>query len=138
MIVVDTNVVAYLLIPGDQTEAARRAFARDPAWAAPLLWRSELRNVLALYVRRGHLALVDAQEVQAAGESLLAGREYAVDSAEVLALAAASGRSAYDCEFVALARAMGLPLLTSDRQLLTSFAGTAVGLAAYGDDPPRA
>lgn len=138
MIVVDTNVVAYLLIPGDQTEAARRAFTRDPAWAAPLLWRSELRNVLALYVRRGHLALVDAQAVQAAGESLLAGREYAVDSAEVLVLAAASGRSAYDCEFVALARALGLPLLTSDRQLLTSFAGTAVGLAAYGDDPPRA
>lgn len=138
MIVVDTNVVAYLLIPGDQTEAARRAFTRDPAWAAPLLWRSELRNVLALYVRRGHLALVDAQEVQAAGESLLAGREYDVDSAEVLAIAAASGRSAYDCEFVALARALGLPLLTSDRQLLTNFAGTAVELAAYSDDPPRA
>lgn len=132
MIVVDTNVVAYLLIPGDQTDAARRTFARDPAWTAPLLWRSELRNVLALYVRRGHMAVADAVEVQTTAESLLAGREYAVESGEVLALAAASGRSAYDCEFVALARSLGVPLVTSDRQLLASFPETAVAVVAYG------
>lgn len=102
MIVADTNVVAYLLIPGDHTEAARRAYLRDPAWAAPL-WRRELRNVLVVYVRRGHLALADAQDIQREAESLMTGREYDVESANLLALAASSDRSAYDCESVAVA-----------------------------------
>ena len=138
MIVVDTNVLAYLLLPGDQTEAARRTFVRDPAWAAPALWRSELRNVLALYVRQRHLALVDAVSAQAEAEALLAGREYAVESAAVLALADQSGRSAYDCECVAVAQALGVPLVTSDRQLLRSFPSVAVALHEYGAGAPDA
>lgn len=70
--------------------------------------------------------------MQATAESLLTSREYAVESGDVLALAAASGRPAYDCEFVALARSLGCPLVTSDRQLLASFPETAVALTAYG------
>ena len=131
MIVVDTNVIAYLLLPGDHTGAARAALATDAAWAAPLLWRSELRNVLALYLRQRHLTLADALEVQTAAEELLAGREYAADSAAVLTLAAASGRSAYDCEFVALARALEVPFVTSDRQLLATFPETVVALSSF-------
>lgn len=137
MIVVDTNVVAYVVLPGGQTEAARRTLARDAAWAAPLLWRSELRNVLALYLRQRHLTLAEAVEVQASAEALLEGREFAVESAAVLELAAASGRSAYDCEFVALARALGVSLVTSDRQLLASFPETAVALATFGAGGPE-
>ena len=131
MIVVDTNVIAYLFLPGDRTDAARLALEIDPAWAAPLLWRSEFRNVLALYLRQHHLKLADALEVQSAAEELMTGREYAVESEVVLALAAASGRSSYDCEFVALAEALGVPLVTSDRQLLASFPETAVSLSAF-------
>jgi predicted nucleic acid-binding protein len=37
VIVVDTNVIAYLFLPGEQTAAARRTLQRDPRWAAPLL-----------------------------------------------------------------------------------------------------
>lgn len=102
MIVVDTNVVAYLLLPGDHTETARAALKHDAAWAAPLLWRSEFRNVLALYLRQRHLTLEEALDVQSAAEELLAGREFTVESSPVLRLVASSGRSAYDCEFVAL------------------------------------
>ena len=132
MIVVDTNVIAYLLLPGDHTEAAREALARDAAWAAPMLWRSEFRNVLGAYLRQGHLTLALALEVQSAAEELVSGREYQVESAAVLDLVAASGRSAYDCEFVALARALDVPLVTSDRQVLSSFPTTAVSLASFG------
>src|SRR5687767_13623140 len=110
MIVVDTNVIAYLLIPGAQTESARLALLRDSDWAAPALWRSELRNVLALYVRQGHLRVAQAVEIQATAEELLAGREYMVDSSDVLELASRSRRSAYDCEFVALANALDVSL----------------------------
>ncbi len=134
MIVVDTNVVAYLLIAGEQTETARAVLASDAAWAAPMLWRSEFRNVLALYLRRRHLTLAEALEVQTMAEEIVAGREYTVESAAVLTLAATSGRSAYDCEFVALAQALDVPFVTSDRQLLASFPEVVITLSEFGNN----
>ncbi|MGH7636265.1 MAG: type II toxin-antitoxin system VapC family toxin [Gemmatimonadaceae bacterium] len=138
MIVVDTNVIAYLLLPGDQTEAARGALARDAAWVAPFLWRSELRNVLRGYMRQGHLTLAKAREVQGAAEDLMSGREFPVESADVLALAAASGQSAYDCEFVSLARALDIQLVTSDQEVLANFPANAVSLKTFGSGEPAA
>ncbi len=138
MIVVDTNVIAYLLLPGDQTGAAREALARDAAWAAPILWRSELRNVLRGYMRQRHLALAKAREVQAAAEALMTGREYQVESPVVLELAATSGRSAYDCEFVALARALEVRLVTSDQEVLVSFPRDTMSLKLFGSGAPGA
>ena len=133
MIVVDTNVIAYLLITGDETEAARAALMSDAEWAAPMSWRSEFRNVLASYIRRRHLTVAEAIIVQHTAEEIVEGREYAVDSGEVLMLAAESGRSAYDCEFVALARALNVPFVTSDRQLFASFPDVAVALRTLTD-----
>jgi PIN domain len=63
VIVVDTSVLVYLLLPGERTEQSERVFRRDPVWAAPRLWRSEFRNVLAVYMRRGPLALDQALQL---------------------------------------------------------------------------
>jgi len=136
MIVVDTNVVAYLLIPGEHTDVARAVFARDPVWAAPLLWRSELRNVLAPYLRRGDMDVVHATMVQALAEECLLGREHVMESAAVLELANTSGRSAYDCEFVMVARVLRVPLVTFDRQLLRTFPETAVSASVFAAGSP--
>jgi predicted nucleic acid-binding protein len=134
MIVVDTNVIAYLLIPGQYTAAARATLARDAEWAAPMLWRSEFRNVLALYLRKEEISLRQATTLQESAEELLAGREHLVASAGVLALASTSGRSAYDCEFIAVARGLGVKLVTSDRGLVSSFPEDTVKLSAFGSD----
>ncbi|CAN5913098.1 type II toxin-antitoxin system VapC family toxin [soil metagenome] len=134
MIVVDTNVIAYLLIAGQHTSAARATLLRDPEWAAPLLWRSELRNVLALYLRRRQMSVAEAVTLCITGEALLAGREHVVTSRDVLALANESGRSAYDCEFIAVARQLKQKLVTSDRSLLASFPDDTVALDAFGID----
>lgn len=121
MIVVDTNVITYLFVPGDRTSAAEALRRRDAEWAAPLLWRSEFRNVLATLVRLGRVELPVAQAMQAQAEQLLAPLEFAVDSDTVLALAADSGCSAHDCEFVALAEYLDVPLVSADRQLKAQF-----------------
>ncbi len=129
MIVVDSNVVAYLYLPGEFTTAAERLLERDPDWTAPILWRSEFRSVLAGYLRRGGLTFEQAYALQCEAEGLLAGSEYEVDSLSVLELVRDSGCSAYDCEFVALAVTLGAKLVTMDGRLLRDFPQNTVALA---------
>ena len=134
MIVVDTNVIAYLFLPGTHTAAARQVLQRDSAWVAPLLWRSEFRNVLATSLRRGHLQVDDAIEVMDLACDLMEGGEYEADSADVLRLAAGSQCSAYDCEFVALGQELRVPLVTADRKIRASFDATTIGLTDFASE----
>lgn len=131
MIVVDTNVIAYLLIPGPRTIQAEMALNKDPFWVAPLLWRSELRNVLILYMRQMQMQLVYAQGVMQRAEHLFANKEYHVTSDGVLQLAGSCHLSSYDCEFVFLAQKLGTQLLTVDKKIISSFPQTAVSLEAF-------
>lgn len=128
MIVADTNLIAALYLPGDHSTRAEILLQRDSHWIAPTLWRSELRNVLALYLRKKMLTFDQAYNIQTEAESLLAGREYEVDSLEILRLAESSGCSAYDCEFVALASRLGLQLVTADQQVLQAFPQHTIAL----------
>ena len=130
MVVVDTNVLAYLVVEGDRTDAAEALLRDDPEWAAPRLWRSELANVLALYVRRGELSLDDAARRHQAAADRVAGREYDVPVDRVLAATVAGLCPAYDAEFVTLAEDLGVRLVTADRPLARAFPGVAVLLGA--------
>lgn len=132
MIVVDTNVIAYLWLPGGRTAAAERLLKRDSDWNAPLLWRSEFRNVLAGYLRRGDVKLETALQIADGAEEQMRGREFSVPSAQVLARVEESGCSAYDCEFVVLAEELGVALITSDERLVKSFSAIARSLAEAG------
>lgn len=131
MIVVDMNLISYLYLEGEYSLLAERAWLKDGEWTAPLLWRSEFRNVLALYIRRRWLTLEDSQQIMAEALNLMADHEYEVDSSRVLWLVDRSSCSAYDCEFVALAQELGVPLVTMDRQILKDFPAVAIGLTAF-------
>ncbi|MCO5120222.1 MAG: type II toxin-antitoxin system VapC family toxin [Burkholderiaceae bacterium] len=121
MIVVDTSVLAYLLIPGKYTESAERLLVADPDWAAPRLWRSELRNVLATYVRKKLMEVTDAATLHQRAAALIGTEEYDVETMDVLRLSKGSGCSAYDCEFIALADYLGVELVTTDTKLAKAF-----------------
>lgn len=130
MIVVDTNILAYLYLPSEFSSQAEQLLEREPHWMAPLLWRSELRNVLALYLRRELLTLEQAYSVQTEAEALLADAEYEVPSLDVLKLVHESECSAYDCEFVALAKRFNAKLVTADKKVLKEFPSIAISLPA--------
>ena len=130
MIVVDSNVIAYLYLQGEYTAAAETLLEQDSDWAAPVLWRSEFRNILAGYLRRKTLTFEQACELQGEAEDLLAGSEFEVDSRAVLELVRTSDCSAYDCEFVALAVKLDTKLFTVDKKLLKAFPDRAVSLIA--------
>jgi predicted nucleic acid-binding protein len=133
VIVVDSNVIAYLYLPGEHTAKAEALLERDAHWASPLLWRSEFRSILAGYMRRGTLTFEAARSLQLEAENLLSGAEHEVDSRLVLELVRDTDCSAYDCEFAALAIALGVKLVTMDRKLLTAFPRCAVALSSHID-----
>ena len=130
MIVVDSNVLAYLYLPGEHTARAEALLEREPEWAAPLLWRSEFLNILAGYMRRGTLTFAQAAATQREAEGLLAGSEFEIDSLSVLELVRDSDCSAYDCEFIALAIKLKTKVVTMDGKLLRSFPKHAVAVTA--------
>jgi len=130
VIVVDSNVLAYLYLPGEHTAKAEALLERDADWAAPILWRSEFRNILAGYLRRKTLTFDQACDLQSEAEDLLAGSEFEVDSKAVLELVRDSDCSAYDCEFIALASKLHVKLVTMDANVLKAFPKRAVALAA--------
>jgi predicted nucleic acid-binding protein len=131
MIVVDTNLIGYLYLSSDRSHQAEAALIKDKEWAAPLLWRSELRNVLAYYLRKNLLSVSDAHQIMEEATHMMSGREYDVNSLRILNLEAASTCSAYDCEFVALAQDLQVPLVTADKQILAQFPETAVSLDQF-------
>ena len=130
MIVVDSNVLVYLYLPGEYTADAEALLESDPEGAAPVLWRSEFRKVLAGYMRRKTLTFDQACAVQCEAENLLAGSEFEVDSHAVLELVRDSECSAYDCEFIALATKLNTKLVTMDKKVLRAFPKRSVALSA--------
>ena len=130
MIVVDSNVLAYLYLPSEYTAAAEALLEKDSDWAAPILWRSEFRNILAGCMRRKAITFDQANSLQREAESLLEGAEFELESHAVLELVRDSDCSAYDCEFIALAMRLDTQLVTMDKKLLRAFPKRAIALFA--------
>jgi predicted nucleic acid-binding protein len=125
MIVVDTNVIAYLWLPSPHTELAEKVFQKDSEWLVPGLWKAEFRNVLVQYIKRG-LPMEAALRIMEKTEEQMHGLEIFVESKAVLELAMSSGCTSYDCEFVYVAKLQAVPLITFDRQVLQKFPNVAL------------
>ena len=126
MIVVDTNVMVRLVVGGADGTAAALLLEQDPEWAAPSILMSELHNVLLGFVRRGAMTSDQAKAMSADAAMVLGGRIASVPGQEVLDIALECGLTAYDAEFVALARTLGVPLATLDNAILRSATDVAV------------
>jgi len=131
MIVVDTNIISYFYLNSDNSSFAEQTLKKDPIWVAPLLWRSEFRNVLTFYLRKQIILLSEAIEIFESAEELLKGNEYEINSAQVLSLSPQSGCSAYDCEFVSLAKDLNIALVTEDRKILNNFQEFAIPMSQF-------
>ncbi len=128
MIVVDTNIISYFYLNSEYSALAEQVFYKDSVWSAPLLWRSEFRSVLTLYLRQNILSLSEAIEIFEFAEELLKEKEYEVNAVQVLKLSYESGCSAYDCEFVSLAKDLDVLLITEDKKILSRFPESAISM----------
>jgi predicted nucleic acid-binding protein len=125
------NLLIYLYVQGQRTQESEAVLEREAQWAAPLLWRSEFRNALIGLVRSDALQLEKALTIIDEAERSMTGHEYSVVSWHVLELASRSDCSAYDCEFVALAQNLAVPLVTNDRQMLKAFPTIAISPSSF-------
>lgn len=131
MIVVDTNIISYLYLPTDYSKLAEQLLDTEPQWAAPILWKSEFRNVLSGYLRKELLDFDSSIAIMQEAEDLLANQEYQISSLQVFKLVSESNCSAYDCEFVALSKQLGVSLVTQDKKILRDFPQTAHSLDSF-------
>lgn len=133
MIIADVNLLAYLLIEGEFTESAERAFARDRRWIAPAHHRTEFLNLLATNVRAKVITSATAEVLWKQSFKLVASPPTPVDPMDVLRLSIASRVATYDCEYVVLARLRRLRLVTNDGGVLRNFPDVAVSIADFAD-----
>jgi predicted nucleic acid-binding protein len=131
MIVADTNIITYLLLPSSYSDDLDALYRAEPDWAVPTLWRSEFRNVLALYLRKEIITLKQAILLEQNADLVVAHNEFTVSSIDVLTLVDKSNCSAYDCEFVALAHTLETKLITQDKKILREFPETALSVSDF-------
>lgn len=131
MIVVDTNVVAYLLIEGEKTSLAQEAYRQDSTWLVPALWKHEFLNVLATFGRQGGANLEELTEIWRQATSFFSRHEQEPAMELALRLAYERELSACDAQFAALAIESGVRLVTEDQRLLRTFPNFAQSLADF-------
>jgi predicted nucleic acid-binding protein len=121
VIVADTNVVVKLVLRSPESEVVSRLFEGEPHWMAPRLVRSELLSVLSKQGPLVGFGVAESDEAYAVALEALEDSTLEPQPGRVLHLAMRSGRSSYDCEFVAVAEELGCRLATFDQQVLRSF-----------------
>ena len=126
MIVVDTNILEYLLIQGEHSERVEQLLIEDSNCVAPRLWLDEFLNVLATIERVGKMESQEADGILSDAIELMEDRSYDVPAQRVLATARRTGCSAYDSQFLTLAEDLGLKLYSFDQKLINRSGGVAV------------
>ena len=116
MVVVDTNVVVYLLIAGDRTRDAQALFARDPDWKSEAFVLVEFSNVVATYLRAGALSHAQAHALMHQAEKTIGG-VVNLPHARALLIAEEFAVSAYDARFLGAAQNLHSKLVTEDTRL---------------------
>ena len=131
MIVVDANVVIYLVFETSFTPLAREVYARDPDWVVPDLWEAEVLNGLMNEVRAGHTNVEGAIRAATNAAAILSGKGHHCDRVNILRTANEACLTAYDAHYVVLARALGALLVTEDGPIKRRCPDVARSLKAY-------
>lgn len=128
MTLVDTNVLAYLLIEGDRTAAAQALYARDSDWHSEGFIMVELSNILATYVRAQAMTHKQGLALLASAHGLMPALTN-LAHAQALETATEFAISAYDARFITLAKQMQTKLVTEDVKLRAAVPAWTISLS---------
>ena len=131
VIVVDTNVLSYLVIRGPHSDLAERVRAMDSNWQVPALFYHEWLSVVTRYVARKIFERDEADRVYRRGVALVKVDSQPPDPLKVLNLHLKSKCTSYDCEFIEMADRHPAKMVTEDKEVLRAFPGIAVSLNTF-------
>jgi len=124
-LVLDASIVLKWFLPEPGFEAAQKLRRPDLECEAPDLLLLEACNALWKHVRRGAVgADVAEAAVTALAEAPIAWRPAETLFADAYGLAIETGRTVYDCTYLALALRSGAPLVTADRRFHDAISAT--------------
>jgi predicted nucleic acid-binding protein len=129
VLLVDTNVVAYLLIDGDHTEATQELRRRDPDWRSEAFLLVEFTNVLASSIANKRMSNPVAADILSEAITLLDGKLVRIGHTLVLSIAVRYRVTAYDGRFLAVAHQLGTRLVTEDTKLRSAAPALTQSLA---------
>jgi len=121
-VVVDSSIALTWCFKDEATPETDKLFerVRDEGAIVPGLWYLELSNVLLQAEKRGRIGTSDV----AARLGLISELPISVDHEttarawrDILQIARIDGLTTYDATYLELARRLGLPLLTKDKEL---------------------
>jgi predicted nucleic acid-binding protein len=136
MVVVDANVIVYAVFQTPELPFVAALQQKDPDWLLPTLWQHEVASAAATFVRAGKADLQQARAAMAAALSLVGGREHTVDLADCIEAAVAHDLSAYDAQYLVLARSLGVKCVTADQKFLRNAPGITIALRDFSTSNP--
>ena len=128
MIVVDVNIVVYLLTDCPQRGRAIKLFEEDPDWRMPDSWRHKFLNVVVTLTHNQVVTVDNALELWRNGLGLFGSLDHTPDQELAIKIAVEHGISGYDAQYVAMAAELGTQLFTEDRRLRRRFPDLCQGL----------
>ncbi len=117
MIVVDVNIIVNLFIEGDHTPAAVELYEQDNQWYCPDIWIHELTNVMSTYVKHGGLSQKKVDQILNNAMDYFLDTTISMPISDVLKCSLKYNISAYNAEYIVLAKMNNTPLVTVDKKL---------------------
>jgi hypothetical protein len=136
---IDDQVVEFTLggdvfsvLPVGGTGGVELRNARAQAFLGrPVFEQDSIQRTFADIFCPSSLKIFDAMRIMEEAGALMRGNEYETASIPLMQLVAESTCSAYDCEFVALAQDLSIPLVTVDKRILEQFPKHAISLDEF-------
>jgi predicted nucleic acid-binding protein len=129
--VVDAHIISLMTFPGRFSSTVSRLHEENPQWVAPALWKADFLNILALYYRKGMIDYSQAAIALDVAERLIGAREHAADAKAIMEVIVNSNCSAYDCEFIVLAKKLATKVITYNKKLIEEFPDLALTPEEY-------
>ncbi len=99
-------------------------------WSSPDLWRHEFLSVLSIYLRQSLIDTVECKSIFREALDLVVSKPISGFD-RLFNIIEGSSLSAYDCEFVALAKENNLPFITEDKKIIREFPHIAFSMNGY-------
>ncbi len=131
MIVTDVNTIVYLLTDSPKRESAVLLRKIDGDWRLPALWKHEMLNVIATLTRGKQIEVPDSYILWNKAINMFSPKEHNPNLVNALTLALEKNISAYDAQYITLAKELGVYCVTEDTRLLKKFPDLAISMKKF-------